>query len=124
MVNQFGSGLYACVMDSYDYNEALRSVLPAAKVVMEKKDPSGKGFLVIRPDSGDPVEAVLQGLQVRARTSAFVPITREVSGLCLVGCRRYSAYLVASELFIVCDGELESVKRRRPPKGYASTTLV
>lgn len=41
---------------------ALKEVLPHSKVVREQTHPD-KGFLVIRPDSGDPVEAVLEGLE-------------------------------------------------------------
>ncbi|KAJ2092170.1 hypothetical protein IW138_001237 [Coemansia sp. RSA 986] len=58
-IDSFGDGVYACVMDSYDYARALSDVLPA---VAERKLEKG-GFLVIRPDSGDQVEAVLQGLR-------------------------------------------------------------
>jgi nicotinamide phosphoribosyltransferase len=56
MISQFGSGVFACVMDSYDYVQALEKVLPSIK--QEKVDKGG--FMVLRPDSGDPVEAVLQ----------------------------------------------------------------
>ncbi|ORX70899.1 nicotinamide phosphoribosyltransferase [Linderina pennispora] len=55
----YGDGVYACVMDSFDYARALAEVLPAVK---QKKLERG-GFLVIRPDSGDQVEAVLLGLR-------------------------------------------------------------
>ncbi|KAJ2005047.1 hypothetical protein GGI04_000837 [Coemansia thaxteri] len=58
-IEAYGSGVFACVMDSYDYSRALSEVLP---VVAEKKLSKG-GFLVIRPDSGDQVEAVLMGLR-------------------------------------------------------------
>ncbi|KAG0338438.1 hypothetical protein BG004_007220 [Podila humilis] len=59
MIAEFGEGVYACVMDSYDYERALRDVLPAvASFKLEKG-----GFLVIRPDSGDIVESVLMGLR-------------------------------------------------------------
>ncbi|KAF8064566.1 hypothetical protein HT031_003366 [Scenedesmus sp. PABB004] len=58
MITRFGSGLFATVMDSYDYGAALREVVP---VVAEAKLAAG-GFWVLRPDSGDPVDAVLQGL--------------------------------------------------------------
>ncbi|KAJ3144657.1 hypothetical protein HDU89_008103 [Geranomyces variabilis] len=58
LLNNYGHGVCACVMDSYDYVNALENVLPAvAKHKLEKG-----GFLVLRPDSGDPVEVVMQGL--------------------------------------------------------------
>ncbi|KAI9096998.1 nicotinate phosphoribosyltransferase family-domain-containing protein [Phlyctochytrium arcticum] len=59
LLDSYGSGACACVMDSYDYVHALDVVLPSiAKHKLEKG-----GFLVLRPDSGDPVEVVLLGLK-------------------------------------------------------------
>ncbi|KAJ3108247.1 hypothetical protein HDU97_001781 [Phlyctochytrium planicorne] len=59
LLNLYGTGICACVMDSYDYNNALESILPSiAKLKVAKG-----GALVLRPDSGDPVEVVLQGLK-------------------------------------------------------------
>ncbi|KAK3807254.1 MAG: nicotinate phosphoribosyltransferase family-domain-containing protein [Benniella sp.] len=59
MIEHFGAGVYACVMDSYDYQKALDTVLPAvASFKLEKG-----GFLVLRPDSGDIVETVMAGLR-------------------------------------------------------------
>ncbi|KAF9383994.1 hypothetical protein CPC16_008647 [Podila verticillata] len=64
MINEFGGGVYACVMDSYDYERALRDVLPeVASFKLEKG-----GFLVLRPDSGDVVESVLMGLRYAEKT--------------------------------------------------------
>ncbi|KAL3163136.1 hypothetical protein ABBQ32_009548 [Trebouxia sp. C0010 RCD-2024] len=81
MIEHFGSGILACVMDSYDYVQALAELLPA---VAQKQVGKG-GFLILRPDSGtsptlslcpkacrgtgngayagDPVEAVLLALE-------------------------------------------------------------
>eukprot|EP00899_Mesostigma_viride_P010131 jgi/Mesvir1/19119/Mv12861-RA.1 len=59
LIERSGSGVFACVMDSYDYARALGEVLPA---VAEKKLAKG-GFMVLRPDSGDQVEAVLMALR-------------------------------------------------------------
>ncbi|KAF9436244.1 hypothetical protein BGZ76_004499 [Entomortierella beljakovae] len=59
MIQNFGEGVFACVMDSYDYQRALDNVLPAVASFKLKKG----GFLVLRPDSGDPVDAVLAGLR-------------------------------------------------------------
>jgi nicotinamide phosphoribosyltransferase len=58
MIKHFGSGVFAVVMDSYDYSNALYNVLPK---IVEDKVKAG-GVMVLRPDSGDPVEAVLMGL--------------------------------------------------------------
>lgn len=57
-------GLFACVMDTYDYEQALRDYLPGIKDVMDNN-----GHLVIRPDSGDPVDTVLMAL--RAAENVF-----------------------------------------------------
>lgn len=46
-------------MDSYDYALALEKLLPA---IAKKKLEKG-GFMVFRPDSGDPVETVLMALR-------------------------------------------------------------
>lgn len=59
MIENFGSGVFACVADSYDYDNFLHTVLPA---VAEKVKAKG-GVMVIRPDSGDPVECVIKGLE-------------------------------------------------------------
>ncbi|KAJ1723661.1 hypothetical protein LPJ61_005804, partial [Coemansia biformis] len=63
LIDAYGDGVYACVMDSYDYARALAAVLPA---VAEKKLAKG-GVLVVRPDSGDQVDAVLEGLRAAER---------------------------------------------------------
>ncbi|CAL8467658.1 g7196 [Coccomyxa elongata] len=59
MISHFGDGIFACVMDSYDYAKALSEVVPS---IAEAKVGAG-GYMVLRPDSGDPVETVLAGLE-------------------------------------------------------------
>jgi nicotinic acid phosphoribosyltransferase len=49
----------ACVMDSYDYDNALNVILPSIKDEIEKN----KVMFVIRPDSGDPVQQVVKALK-------------------------------------------------------------
>lgn len=66
LLEQFGSGVCACVMDSYDYTNALENVLPS---VAKLKTGKG-GVLVLRPDSGDPVQVVLQALRYFELSSA------------------------------------------------------
>ncbi|KAI8898609.1 nicotinate phosphoribosyltransferase family-domain-containing protein [Globomyces pollinis-pini] len=65
LLEEYGSGVCACVMDSYDYTNALEQVLPSVASLKVEKG----GFLVLRPDSGDPVSVVLQAL--RAADSVF-----------------------------------------------------
>jgi nicotinamide phosphoribosyltransferase len=54
VIEHFGAGVYAVVMDSYDYDKALADVLPKIAEAKEKRG----GTFVVRPDSGDPVEQV------------------------------------------------------------------
>lgn len=59
-IEAFGDEVaYSIVMDSYDYAEALQVALPA---VAKFKTERGRGVLVLRPDSGDPVAMSLAGL--------------------------------------------------------------
>lgn len=58
-IQEYGRGVYTVVMDSYDYSKALKEILPSVK---EQKLEQG-GFMVVRPDSGDMVEVVLEGLR-------------------------------------------------------------
>ena len=50
MIQHFGSGVFATVMDSYNYQRALDEVLPAVKAELAGQG----GFWVLRPDSGAP----------------------------------------------------------------------
>jgi nicotinamide phosphoribosyltransferase len=69
-IERYGSGVFACVLDSYDYARALSEVLPS---IATKKLEKG-GYMVLRPDSGDPVETVLMALrQVQASFSSQSP---------------------------------------------------
>lgn len=63
-IEHYGEGLYACVMDSYDYDNALDNVLPKVKDAKLAKG----GTIVLRPDSGDPVQQVLKGLRAADKT--------------------------------------------------------
>eukprot|EP01091_Cochliopodium_minus_P009972 TRINITY_DN2579_c1_g1_i1.p1 TRINITY_DN2579_c1_g1~~TRINITY_DN2579_c1_g1_i1.p1 ORF type:complete len:510 (-),score=137.55 TRINITY_DN2579_c1_g1_i1:86-1615(-) len=69
MMNRFGGEgkVYACVLDSYDYKNCLEHVVPSLKELKVEK----KGFMVYRPDSGDPIEAVLMGLAAGEKTFGF-----------------------------------------------------
>jgi len=66
MIEHFGDGVYATVLDSYDYQRALDKIVPSVKEEKEKKK---AGYWVFRPDSGDPVESIL--LALRAGEKAF-----------------------------------------------------
>lgn len=61
MIQKFGGEgkVFACVMDSYDYANALSKVLPA---IIAEKTKKG-GIMILRPDSGNPTEVVLLALR-------------------------------------------------------------
>ena len=59
LIEKYGTGVFACVMDSYDYMKALNELVPAIAQVKLQKG----GMLILRPDSGDPVETVVMALQ-------------------------------------------------------------
>jgi nicotinamide phosphoribosyltransferase len=58
MVARFGGGVFATVMDSYDYQRALDEVVPAVAA----EQAAAGGFWVLRPDSGVPEDAVMAAL--------------------------------------------------------------
>lgn len=70
ITNKFPSGLVSYVADSYDYWNVLTDILPALKEEILARD----GTLVIRPDSGDPVDVVCGTLQ------SFHGVTPEEKG--------------------------------------------
>ncbi|CAG9465634.1 unnamed protein product [Pedinophyceae sp. YPF-701] len=63
MISEFGDGMFSVVCDSYDYVHCLERVLPA---IAKEKTARG-GYMVLRPDSGNPVECVLQALRAMDR---------------------------------------------------------
>lgn len=63
LIDRFGSGVFSVVMDSYDYASALRDILPAVK---ERQVDAG-GVMVVRPDSGDPIWCIVEGLRALDR---------------------------------------------------------
>ena len=80
MVAKYGSGIFACVMDSYDYAAALSELLPS---VAQEQVAQG-GYMVLRPDSGDPVECVLMAL--RAGEKVFGCMTNSKGFKVVRGC--------------------------------------
>ena len=60
ITRKFPTGIVSYVADSYDFYGVLTEVLPALKAVILSREASNvaPGKLVIRPDSGDPVEVV------------------------------------------------------------------
>lgn len=54
LTKYYPTGIVSSVFDSYDYWAALTEILPEIKDVIMSRD----GKLVVRPDSGDPIEVV------------------------------------------------------------------
>lgn len=63
MIENFGDGTFATVADTYNYDHYLATVLPVAAPVVKAMG----GYMVVRPDSGDPVECVLKALRAAAK---------------------------------------------------------
>ncbi len=55
-------------MDSYDYTNALEQIVPH---LHEEKLKSGKSVWVLRPDSGNPTEVILQALTAAEKVAGF-----------------------------------------------------
>jgi len=68
MIEKFGGDkcVFATVMDSYDYTNALDVILPA---IYKEKTERGNSYWVLRPDSGDPVEVILQALHAAEKVA-------------------------------------------------------
>lgn len=58
ITEQFKGGLFATVMDSNDYDNACDNIVP----LFAERVKSAGGLWVLRPDSGNPVDAVIKGL--------------------------------------------------------------
>lgn len=60
ITRKFPSGVVSYVADSFDFWAVLTKILPALKDVIMARDTNGvtPGKLVVRPDSGDPVEVI------------------------------------------------------------------
>jgi nicotinamide phosphoribosyltransferase len=80
VIEEFGDGVFACVMDSYDYIHALTEILPS--IAQHKLDRGG--FMILRPDSGDPLECVIAALEALERV--FGAHTNSLGFKVLKGC--------------------------------------
>lgn len=60
MLTSFPTGPVACVSDSYDIFQACSELWPSLKDKIFARD----GFLVVRPDSGDPVSTTLKVIEI------------------------------------------------------------
>jgi len=71
MFDKFGKDncVFATVMDSYDYTNALDVILPS---LYKEKVAKGNSYWVLRPDSGDCVEVILQALHAAEKVAGTV----------------------------------------------------
>jgi nicotinamide phosphoribosyltransferase len=58
-INKYGDGLLSIVADSYEYYEGVKYLCELAPKVKEMG-----GVLIVRPDSGNPIECVVRGLEM------------------------------------------------------------
>lgn len=68
MIQTFGDGLFACVSDSYDIYKACSEIWGGK---LKDKILNMKGNLVIRPDSGNPLEVILKCLDILGEKFGF-----------------------------------------------------
>lgn len=64
MIDKYGEGVYAIVLDSYDPMHVVDITIPSLKDFIVEKG----GFLVYRPDSGDYIDMVLMCLKAAEAT--------------------------------------------------------
>jgi len=69
MIRKFGTDncVFATVMDSYDYTNALDKILPVMH--KEKLAKSSSSLWVLRPDSGKPVDVILEALRAAEKVA-------------------------------------------------------
>lgn len=67
MIDMYGHGVFATVADSFNYTNFLDVIVPAMAERMKAKG----GLWVVRPDSGDPVQCVLQALRAGEKSFGF-----------------------------------------------------
>lgn len=67
-VTKFGKGIYACVMDSYDYEQAVRAIGQGniKEAILEMG-----GTFVVRPDSGNMVDNIMFALRELGKSYGF-----------------------------------------------------
>lgn len=76
MVQKFSNGIFAIVADSYNYIKGMEMLAGFAEIIK-----TNKGFLVGRPDSGDPVQSIIDGLKIFEKAFGF---TKQEKGLKII----------------------------------------
>ena len=72
LIQECPKQIIACVMDSYNYDNALANILPAIKEELTTSECT----FIIRPDSGNPVKQVVKALQAAERAGYACPLNK------------------------------------------------
>eukprot|EP01126_Amoeba_proteus_P033438 TRINITY_DN3284_c0_g1_i11.p1 TRINITY_DN3284_c0_g1~~TRINITY_DN3284_c0_g1_i11.p1 ORF type:complete len:418 (-),score=40.98 TRINITY_DN3284_c0_g1_i11:591-1844(-) len=114
MIEKYGydGGVFATVMDSYDYTYALNNIVPE---VFPKKLKRGNSVWILRPDSGDPVSVVLEALVAAEKTAGSV--------------QNKKGYKVINGINVIQGdgislGEIEKICSAVTSAGYAATNVA
>lgn len=67
-ITQFGKGIYACVMDSYDYDHAVRMI---GRGDVKERILEAGGTFVVRPDSGNMVDNIMFALDELGKSFGY-----------------------------------------------------
>ena len=101
MIQKYGKDIFvSCVMDSYDYEGALEKVLPIIRAEM-LTDPECKCTLVLRPDSGNPVDMVLAGLRAAEKYFPVILYQTENQGLLQYGSQEPRSYKIIERCSVI-----------------------
>lgn len=81
MINLFGGEgkIYAVVSDSYDYTNAVQN---GWSKILKPEVVNAGGTLVVRPDSGDPVESVMMALRSFADSYGYTTTSKGFKVIC------------------------------------------
>jgi nicotinamide phosphoribosyltransferase len=120
LCERFPGRMVACVMDSYDYENALNKILPLARQFIEKYNCQ----FVIRPDSGDPVEQVILALQAGERHFGCVGDVGENKGT-----KNKKGYKVLNRISVIQgDGinydSVKTILERVLREGYSAQNVA
>jgi nicotinamide phosphoribosyltransferase len=129
LMKQFPKGILSIVSDTWDLWKVLTVILPALKEEILKRD----GKIVIRPDSGDPVDIICGTHHEALGETAKTPEQRGVVGLLwdvFGGTINAQGYKVLDPHIGAIYGDSINAERavqiceRLKAKGFASTNVV
>ena len=80
MIGKYKGNVFSVVADSYNYKRGMEMLSGYADVVK-----AAGGFLVGRPDSGDPVDCILTGLEILSKGFGISEKTNALGGRIITG---------------------------------------